>query len=775
MQFVAKPGESCSVSRLVPHMDTSTVRGHSTLPEARFPLLEDVYLCSYESLGPYRRASTGASLQVSVATMCGLKDIHGAYVCVTDNQTRNANRFLASLRLICTKELHATCVRSSKRVLKANLCDSRKPLCAVRLKRLSLNFSPTAYIVHLCICSSSRLPCHLPREQIIHALKEELKDLRHVTVGQLIHLRELSGIADHSSVSFRVSKVIGTCKVVDHDGLLDATCNAATRYVVHNKQHFDVITKEKESLFASGLHRLEHRSVNSRYERSVFVSRKREMMMSYFCNSRETHSVSFHELQLLKHFYPALTTLRYIMPTQLTMHATILMPKNIVIYGQSDVLQRSTRIEAGQFFVLPMEHHAVSDGLTIASREIQYSRFKKRLTGVFVEQFAFLGGPPSVHFVCTSGNNASTRLEYTGNEIPLMEKFIRLQVDALVRRIPKSHSSCINKIPIEVRRALYTYLVEPKKEQTKNPSWSQEKPPGISSNHAKAKMLGWNIVGGQDSVKEIILQTFRPVSRRQELCETYPITKRNVLLFGPPGTGKTLIAKVLSNELGLSFINVRGPELLSMYVGESERHIRSVFKRAAEMQPSLIFFDEVDSIAAAHHGSMASISGRLASQMMLELDNIKLAQDIYVLGASNRPDMIEKSLLRPGRFDFLIYVGMNFEQNRHGDILRACTQHMKLSSQVRLDEVAQFCHPHCSGADIYGICVRAWKLAVKRYLTNSVDLFTSREMSETVYVTKKDLIESAVATRPSISVSDMSKYEQLRNEYDARCLVNYIR
>jgi len=211
-----------------------------------------------------------------------------------------------------------------------------------------------------------------------------------------------------------------------------------------------------------------------------------------------------------------------------------------------------------------------------------------------------------------------------------------------------------------------------------------------------------------------------------------------------------------------------------MYVGESERHIRSVFKRAAEMQPSMIFFDEVDSIAAAHHGSMASISGRLASQMILELDNIKLAQDIYVLGASNRPDMIEKSLLRPGRFDFLLYVGMNFEQNRHADILRACTQHMKLSLHVRLDEVAQFCHPRCSGADIYGVCVRAWKLAVRRYLTNSVE-FQSHEMSETVCVTKKDLIESAVATQPSISISDMSKYEQLRSEYDVRCLVNYIR
>ena len=160
--------------------------------------------------------------------------------------------------------------------------------------------------------------------------------------------------------------------------------------------------------------------------------------------------------------------------------------------------------------------------------------------------------------------------------------------------------------------------------------------------------------------------------------------------------------------------------------------------------------------------------------MMLELDNIKLTRDVYVLGASNRPDMIEKSLLRPGRFDYLLYVGMNFEQNRHGDVLRACTRHMKLSSHVQLDEVAQFCHPRCSGADIYGICVRAWKLAVKRYLTNLVKLASPREISETVYVTNEDFIESAVATRPSISVSDMSKYEQLRSEYDVRCLVNYV-
>ena len=744
-------------------MDTSTARGHPILPEARFPLFEGVHVCSSGSLELYPRASTSASLSVTVATLCGLKDIHGAYVYVKDN------RFLVSLRQRRKKELHAQPVKFSMGNLKPTLCDSRKLPCAVRMKRLSLNSLPTAQIVHLCMCSSSRLP----RERIIRALKEELKELRHVTVRQLIHLREVSGISDRLAVSFRVSKVLGTCEVVDHQHILHAVCNAATRYVVHKKQHFDIITTiEKESCCTNGMHKLKDKSVNSQEEHSVFVSRKREVM-SYFCNSRETHSVSFHELRLYKHFYPELTTLRYAMPAQLQTNATILVPKNIVIYGKCDVLQRTTRIETGQLFAFPMENHAVSDGLAFAPREMQYSRFKKRLTGVFVQQFAGLGGPPNVHFVCTSGNNAFTGVEHTRNDVSLMEKFIRLQVDALARRFHINRRSCINKIPIETRRALYAYLVKPTKQQT-NQNWSQEKPLATSWNRAKAKMCGWNVVGGQDSVKEIISQTFQPVSRRQELCETCPITKRNVLLFGPPGTGKTLIAKVLSNELDLSFINVRGPELLSMYVGESERHIRSVFKRAVDMQPSMIFFDEVDSIAAAHNGSMVPLSGRLTSQMMLELDNIKLTRDVYVLGASNRPDMIEKSLLRPGRFDYLLYVGMNFEQNRHGDVLRACTRHMKLSSHVQLDEVAQFCHPRCSGADIYGICVRAWKLAVKRYLTNLVKLASPREISETVYVTNEDLIESAVATRPSISVSDMSKYEQLRSEYDVRCLVNYV-
>jgi peroxin-6 len=243
-------------------------------------------------------------------------------------------------------------------------------------------------------------------------------------------------------------------------------------------------------------------------------------------------------------------------------------------------------------------------------------------------------------------------------------------------------------------------------------------------------------------------------------------TKKNVLLFGPPGTGKTLVAKILAEETGLSFLNVKGPELLNMYVGQSEQAIRCTFRKAKENQPSLLFFDEVESIASERssgHGPVA----RMVSQLILEFDAMRSSKSVFIIGASNRPDMLDTSLLRPGRFDTLLYMGIDATLERRIKLLDASTRQMCLSSDVKLDEIAKHCDPLCSGADIYGLSVRAWILAAKRHFDTPDVRALPRSDQQPVYVSSEDFITSAASITTSIVFEDVAKYEELRDRYES--------
>ena len=182
--------------------------------------------------------------------------------------------------------------------------------------------------------------------------------------------------------------------------------------------------------------------------------------------------------------------------------------------------------------------------------------------------------------------------------------------------------------------------------------------------------INWNDVGGLTEIKQIIVDTII-------LPLTYPflfsssknrlgISRSGILLYGPPGTGKTLLAKAISNECGLNFLSVKGPELLDMYVGQTELNVRNLFEKARLNSPCILFFDELDSLAPirGRAGDSGGVMDRVVSQLLTEVDgldkynsntNEKLTQ-IFLIGATNRPDLIDPSLLRPGRFDKLMYV-----------------------------------------------------------------------------------------------------------------------
>ena len=176
----------------------------------------------------------------------------------------------------------------------------------------------------------------------------------------------------------------------------------------------------------------------------------------------------------------------------------------------------------------------------------------------------------------------------------------------------------------------------------------------------KIPNVTWDDVGGLAHVKHEILDTVQLPLEHPELFSDGVKKRSGVLLYGPPGTGKTLIAKAVATSCALNFFSVKGPELLNMYIGESEANVRRVFQKARDAKPCVVFFDELDSIAPqrGHQGDSGGVMDRIVSQLLAELDGMasgSAASDVFVIGATNRPDLLDPALLRPGRFDRLLY------------------------------------------------------------------------------------------------------------------------
>ena len=179
-----------------------------------------------------------------------------------------------------------------------------------------------------------------------------------------------------------------------------------------------------------------------------------------------------------------------------------------------------------------------------------------------------------------------------------------------------------------------------------------------------------------------------------------------VLLYGPPGTGKTLMAKAVANETDANFISVRGPQLLSKWVGESEKAIRETFRKARQVSPTVVFFDELDSLAPGRGGEVGSnVSERVVNQLLTEMDGLEKMEDVMVIGATNRPDMIDPALIRSGRFDRLVMVGEPDTEGRE-QIFKIHTEQTPLAPNVSLRELAEITDGYV-GSDLESIAREA--------------------------------------------------------------------
>ncbi|KAI0668555.1 AAA-domain-containing protein [Trametes maxima] len=236
----------------------------------------------------------------------------------------------------------------------------------------------------------------------------------------------------------------------------------------------------------------------------------------------------------------------------------------------------------------------------------------------------------------------------------------------------------------------------------------------------KIPSVSWDDVGGLAHVKADILDTIQLPLEHPELFADGLKQRSGVLLYGPPGTGKTLIAKAVATSCALNFFSVKGPELLNMYIGESEANVRRVFQRARDARPCVIFFDELDSVAPkrGNHGDSGGVMDRIVSQLLAELDGLsgggKAGADVFVIGATNRPDLLDPALLRPGRFDRMLYLGVSTTHEAQLNILQALTRKFRLHPDLHLERVAEQCPFHYTGADFYALCADALLKAMSR-------------------------------------------------------------
>uniref|UniRef100_A0A669EHN9 Peroxisomal ATPase PEX6 n=1 Tax=Oreochromis niloticus TaxID=8128 RepID=A0A669EHN9_ORENI len=283
----------------------------------------------------------------------------------------------------------------------------------------------------------------------------------------------------------------------------------------------------------------------------------------------------------------------------------------------------------------------------------------------------------------------------------------------------------------------------------------------------KIPNVHWEDVGGLQHVKKEILDTVQLPLQCPELL-SLDLNRTGILLCGPPGTGKTLLAKAVATECSMTFLSVKGPELINMYVGQSEENIREVFRRAHSAAPCVIFFDELDSLAPSRgrSGDSGGVMDRVVSQLLAELDALHSSGGVFVIGATNRPDLLDQSLLRPGRFDKLVYMGINEDRVSQLQVFQAILRTFQLDPAVNLQEVVDCCPAHMTGADLYALCSDATMAAIKRKISLINDGLDSEDSP--VLLSTEDFSTALENFKSSVSDEELLRYKDIQQKLAAK-------
>uniref|UniRef100_A0A8D8XBT5 vesicle-fusing ATPase n=1 Tax=Cacopsylla melanoneura TaxID=428564 RepID=A0A8D8XBT5_9HEMI len=287
--------------------------------------------------------------------------------------------------------------------------------------------------------------------------------------------------------------------------------------------------------------------------------------------------------------------------------------------------------------------------------------------------------------------------------------------------------------------------------------------------------ITWEDIGGLQNVKRELQELVQyPVEHPDKFLKFGMQPSRGVLFYGPPGCGKTLLAKAIANECQANFISVKGPELLTMWFGESEANVRDIFDKARAAAPCVLFFDELDSIAKSRGGSVGDGGGaadRVINQILTEMDGMGAKKNVFIIGATNRPDIIDPAILRPGRLDQLIYIPLPDEKSREA-IFKSNLRKSPVAPDVDLNYIAKVTNGF-SGADLTEICQRAVKLAIRQSIESEIRrereklanppaagaMDVEDEEDPVPEITRAHFEEAMRFARRSVNDADIRKYE----------------
>jgi transitional endoplasmic reticulum ATPase len=313
-----------------------------------------------------------------------------------------------------------------------------------------------------------------------------------------------------------------------------------------------------------------------------------------------------------------------------------------------------------------------------------------------------------------------------------------------------------------------------------NNAMSVVHPSSLRENAVEIPDVRWEDVGGLDDVKRELHETVQyPVEHAEKYIKFGMHPSKGVLFYGPPGCGKTLLAKAIANECGANFISVKGPELLTQWFGESEANVRELFDKARAASPCILMFDEIDSIAKTRgsgHGGASEAGDRVINQILTEIDGVGARKNVFVIGATNRPDVLDPAVIRPGRLDQLIYIPLPDLKSRVS-IFKAALRKAPVAKDVDLEVLARSTNGF-SGADITEICQRASKVAIREQINKeearlkkveSGELGAEEGTAETesMIITKKHFNFAMQSARKSVTEKDLVLFQTFSDKQKA--------
>jgi len=277
--------------------------------------------------------------------------------------------------------------------------------------------------------------------------------------------------------------------------------------------------------------------------------------------------------------------------------------------------------------------------------------------------------------------------------------------------------------------------------------------------------ISWDDIGGLESIKQEMQEAVEwPLKYQGIFTFADAMPPKGILLYGPPGTGKTLMAKAAANESEANFISIKGPELLSKWVGESEKGVREIFRKARQAAPCIIFFDEIDAIAPKRGGDFGDshVTERLISQLLTELDGLEILTNVVVIGATNRPDIVDAALLRPGRFDRLLYVPPPDRDSRI-QIIKIHVKKKPLDDAVDIERLADQTEGY-TGADIASLSSAAVMLALREHVSKYKDPKEAEEHKEELKIHMTHFENAMKKIRP-LSTQELNMYKVIAEQF----------